>query len=92
MWDYDDDSLLISLKMHFKKANLVNNIRTQAASNGSLSYNKVNNTVKYGIKSFKYQGVKLLNDLKMSIYNNSVKKSIFLKELKSDLLSTYVVA
>ena len=90
MWDYDHDILPISLKMHFKKANLVHNYSTRAASKGNLHYVKVN-TTKYGINSFKYQGVKILNDLKnMSIYQNSDKKSVFLKELKSDLLSTYV--
>ena len=90
MWDYDHDSLPISLKMHFKKTNVVHNYSTRAASKGNLYLNKVN-TVKYGIKSFRYQGVKVLNDLKnMSIYKNIVKKSIFLKKLKNDLLSSYV--
>ena len=80
MWDYDHDSLPISLKMHFKKTNVVHNYSTRAASKGNLYLNKVN-TVKYGIKSFRYQGVKVLNDLKnMSIYKNIVKKSIFLKK------------
>ena len=84
MWDYDHDSLPISLKMHFKKTNVVHNYSTQAASKGNLYLNKVN-TVKYGIKSFRYQGAKVLNDLKnMSIYKNIIKKSIFLKKLKND--------
>ena len=47
MWDNDHDSLPISWKMHFKKANFVHNYSTKAASNSSLSYNKVN-TVKLG--------------------------------------------
>ena len=86
MWDYDHDSLPISLKMHFKKTNVVHNYSTRAASKGNLYLNKVN-TVKYGIKSFRYQGVKVLNDLKnMSIYKNIVKKSIFLKKLKKRLI------
>ena len=90
MWDYDHNTLPVSLKSLFKRSNLIHNYSTRAASKGKLHYTKVN-TNKHGIKSFKYQGVKILNDLKdMNIYQNSTKKSVFLKELKSDLLSTYV--
>ena len=89
MWDYDHDTLPPSLKAYFKRANLIHNYNTRAASKGSLYYAKMN-TTKYGIKSFKYQGIKVLNDLKkMSTYQNTASKSKFLKELKSDLLSTY---
>ena len=89
MWDYDHNTLPPSLKSYFKRANLVHSYSTQAASKGRLHYTKVN-TVKYGIKSFKYQGLKVLNDLKKtSIYQNSRTKSKFLKDLKSDLLSKY---
>ena len=89
MWDYDHDILPPSLKTYFKKANIVHNYRTRSASKGSLYCSKVN-TSKFGIKSFKYQGVKILNDLKdMCIYQNANSKSKFIKELKSDLLSSY---
>ena len=48
-------------------------------------------TTKYGINLFKYQGVKILNDLrKINIYQNNVSKSKFWKELKSKLLSNYI--
>ena len=90
MWDDDHDTLSESLKAHFKRANLVHNYSTQSASKGGLIYGKVN-TTKYGIQSFKYQGIKVLNGLKnMSIYQNSPSKPIFLKELKSHLLSCYM--
>ena len=90
MWDYDHDTLPESLKAHFKRANLVHNYSTRSASKGSLFYGKVN-TIKYGIQSFKYQGIKVLNGLKnMPIYQNSPSKPIFLKELKSHLLSCYM--
>ena len=90
MWDYDHDTLPESLKAHFKRANLVQNYSTRRASKGSLFYGKVN-TTKYGIQSFKYQGIKVLNGLKnMPIYQNSPSKPIFLKELKSHLLSCYM--
>ena len=47
-------------------------------------------TYKHGIKSFKYQGIKILNDLKsMRIYQDATCKSYFMKELKSDLSSSY---
>ena len=50
---------------------------TRAAYTGCLHYNKVY-TNKYGINSFKYQGVKILNDLKkINIYQNNVSKSKF---------------
>ena len=48
-------------------------------------------TTKYGINSFKYQEVKILNDLKkINIYQNNESKSKLLEELKSKLLSNYV--
>ena len=44
---------------------------TRAAFTGCLHYNKVY-TTKYGIKLFKYQGVKILNDpKKINIYQNN---------------------
>ena len=91
MWDYyDHDILQSAVKLHFKRTNLVHNYSTHASSTGCLHYNKVN-TTKYGINLFKYQGVKILNDLKkINIYQNNVSKSKFLKELKSKLLSNYV--
>ena len=36
MWDYDHNTLPLSLRDHFKRANLVHNYRTRAASKGSL--------------------------------------------------------
>ena len=76
MWDYDHDILPPALKLHFKRTNLVLNYSARAASTGCLHYSKVN-TTKYGINSFKYQGVKIFNDLKkINIYQNNVSKSI----------------
>ena len=89
MWDYDHDTLPESLKSYFKRANLVHNYCTRSASKGSLFYGKVN-TNKYGIQSFKYQGVRILNGLKtMPIYQDSPSKAVFIKNLKAHLLSTY---
>ena len=65
---------------------------THAACTGCLHYNEVY-TTKYGINPFKYQEeVKILNDQrKINIFQNNVSKSKFWKELKSKLLSNYVV-
>ena len=90
MWDYDHGIIPSSLKDLFKRSNLVHNYRTRGASKGSLYYCKVN-TTKYGIKSFKYQGIHILNNLKkLSFYKNSKVKSKFLKQLKTYLLAEYV--
>ena len=89
MWDYDHNTIPESLRTHFKRANIVHNYSTRNASKGGLYYGKVN-TTKYGIQSFKYQGIKVLNGLKnMPIYQNSPSKVVFMKELKSQLLSCY---
>ena len=89
MWDYDHNTIPESLRTHFKRANVVHNYCTRNASVGCLFYGKVNST-KFGIQSFKYQGIKILNDLKkMPIYQNSPRKITFMKELKSQLLSCY---
>ena len=84
MWGYDHDVLPQSLRSHFKRANLVHAYNTRTAAKGSLHYSKVN-TSKYGLKSFKYHGIKILNDLKnMSIYQTATSEFKFVRELKSD--------
>ena len=83
MWDYDHDVLPLSLRKHFKRANLVRIHNTHTAAKGSLHYSKVNTS-----KSFKYQGIKILNDLKnMSVYQTATSKSKF--EGTKILLSSY---
>ena len=90
MWDYDHDVLPISLRGNFKRANMLHNYSTRAASKGSLYHSKVI-TFKHGIQSFKYQCVKVLNKLKnMGIYQCATSKSKFLKELKTDYLYSYI--
>ena len=77
MWDYDHNTLPLSLR-----ANLVHNYRTRAVSKGSLHHCKVH-TYKHGIKSFKYQGIKILKDLKsMRIYQDATCKSYFYERIK----------
>ena len=77
-------------KTAFKRVNLVHNYSTRSAIKGNLYYSKVY-TSKYSIKSFKYQGIKILNYLKsIYIYQNAISKSFFQKQLKAELLSTYL--
>ena len=84
------DTLPTSLKPHYKRVNLIHNYSTRSAIKGNLYYSKVY-TSKYGRKSLKYQGVKILNYLKsMDIYQNAISMSFFLKQLKAELLSTYL--
>ena len=90
MWDYDHDTLPRCIKTHFKRANLVDNYNARSAAKGNLYYSKVN-TTKHGTKSFKYQGIKILNNLKsMHIYQSATTKRNFLDKMKSDLLSSYI--
>ena len=80
----------IYLSQKYKRNSLAHNYSTRAASTGCLHYNK-GNTTKYDINSFKYQGVKILNDpKKINIYQNNASKSKLWKELKSKLLSNYI--
>ena len=89
MWDYDHNTLPSSLIECFRKSNLIHNYNTRYASRGKLHYYKVN-TSTYGINSFKYQGAKILNNLKdLDIYNNIDRKATFMKKLKAHLLSQY---
>ena len=84
MWDYGHESLPQHLSLYFKRSNLVHNYETRSASKGNLFFCKVN-TSSYGIKSFKYQGVKTLNHLlSKEIYQNSKSKANFLKYLRTN--------
>ena len=90
MWDYDHNLLPQSLREKFKRCNLIHFYNTRAASKGNLLYPKVN-TEYHGIKSFRYSGAKLLNELKQSTnYSEAKSKSSFLKNYKRDLLSSYI--
>ena len=90
MWDYDHDTLPLSLRQYFKRSNTVHNHKTRGASRGNLHHTKVN-TLSYGIKAFKYQGIQVLNKLKeLNFYRNAKTKVNFLRELKSYLISKYI--
>ena len=67
MWDFDHDSLPVALTQKFTRLDSIHSVRTRGALKGNLYLPKVNST-KYGMKSFKYQGVKILNNLKKNGY------------------------
>ena len=90
MWDYDHDVIPSSLRILFKRSNVVHNYCTRGAIKGSLYYSKVK-TTKFGIKSFRYQGIGILNKLKtLSFYKESKVKVKFITKLKAYLLTEYV--
>ena len=63
MRDYDHGTILPSLNVIFKRTNTVHHYKTRGAAGGNLYYTKVNST-KYGVCSFKFQGIHILNSLK----------------------------
>ena len=83
MWDYDHGTIPLSLNVLFRRTNTVHNCKTRGAAGGNLCYTKVNST-KYGVCSFKYQGIHILNSLKkLNIYKDTQSKKKFVKDLKS---------
>ena len=82
MWDYDHNSLPAALTQKFTRLDNIPNVKTREAVKGNLYLPKVN-TSRYGMKSFKFQGVEILNNLKkMDIYHNENNKICFLRSLK----------
>ena len=89
MWDYDHNLLPYNFKDFFRRSNLVHGYKTRSAVKGSLVYSKVN-TTSFGIRSFKYQGVKILNDLlQTDLYLSAKNKKSFLCHIKSEMISNY---
>ena len=91
MWDYNHDTLPSSLMDCFVRTSCIHNYKTRGALHGNLYHTKVN-TIKYGINAFKYQGIHALNNFKkLDIYHNAKYKIKFLKDLKSYLMSKYII-
>ena len=67
MWHYDHDILPVALMTYSQNTSTMHSYRTRMATQGKLFPNKVN-TIKHGIKSFQYQGMKTLNDLKIKTF------------------------
>ena len=80
MWDYDHDILPVALTTYFQKTSTMHSYHTRMA------------TQLYGIKSFQYQGMKTLNELKnQTFYHCSSSKTQFLKSLKSKLILNHTI-
>ena len=89
MWDHDHNVLPCSISSYFTKRRNVHSHSTRLAAADKLIIPKTN-TVRYGSKSFKIEGAKMLNSLKeQNIYNNASSKSVFLKKLKLTYLEFY---
>ena len=89
MWDHDHNVLPCSISSYFTKRRNVHSHSTRMAASDKLIIPKTN-TVRYGYKSFKNEGAKMLNSLKeQDIYNNANSKSVFLKKLKLTYLEFY---
>ena len=83
MWDYAHGTIPPSLNVLFRRTNTVHNYKTRGAAGSNLYSTKVNST-KYGVCSFKYQGIHILNSLKkLNIYKDTQSKKKFVKDLKS---------
>ena len=90
MWDQDHELLPISLNNIFIKISDVHNYETRSSVSQKLSENVKINTKTHGEKLFKFQGPKILNDLKnKDFYASSKTKTVFRAELKKYLISFY---
>ena len=89
MWDFDHDIIPFSLSNFFTRKNAIHNQQTRTATSGKLVI-KATKTKKYGEKSFKIRGAKILNELKdKDIYVNAMSKTTFLNKLKQSYLDEY---
>ena len=88
MWDYDHNLIPSSLNIWFNKIPC-HDYETRFVTKGKLTPCVVKST-KYGLRSFRYQGRNILNELKdMDIYTTAKAKSYFLKNIKAELLNAY---
>ena len=89
MWDLDHDILPRSISSYFTKLRNVHDHSTRLADIDKLCINKTN-TKRYGLRSFKIEGAKMLNSLKdQAMYRNARSKSDFLRKLKLFYLEKY---
>ena len=89
MWDLDHNILPSSLSSYFTKRSNDHSHLTRMATSDKLSIKKTN-TYRYGSKSFKIEGAKILNFLKdQNYYTDARSKSGFLKQFKKAFLENY---
>ena len=88
MWDYDHNLIPKSLNIWFNKTPS-HNYETRFVTKGKLTPCIVKSR-KYGVRSFRFEGTNVLNDLKdMNIYTTAKTKTYFLKKFKSELINIY---
>ena len=79
----------LSLRQYLKRSTTIHNHKALGALCGNLHHTKVN-TLRYGIRAFRYQGIQVLNKLKQrNVYQNAKTKGNCLRDLKSYLISKY---
>ena len=89
MWDFDHNTLPPSLSIQFTRKNTLHTHQTRMATSGKLEI-KSTNTSKYGAKSFKVFGAKMLNQLMNNVmYSGSRTKKMFQNKLKMHFLEKY---
>ena len=88
MWDYDHNLIPKSLNIWFNKTPS-HNYETRFVTKGKLTPCIVKSR-KYGVRSFRFEGTNVLNDLKdMAIYTTAKTKTYFMKKFKSELINIY---
>ena len=88
MYDYDHNLIPKSLNIWFNKIPC-HNYETRFVAYGKLTPCIVKST-KYGVRSFRFEGTNVLNELKdMEIYTTAKTKMFFLTKLKSELINLY---
>ena len=88
MWDYNHNSIPKSLNIWFNKTPC-HNYETRFVTKGKLTPCIVKSR-KYGVRSFRFEGTNVLNDLKdMAIYATAKTKTYFVKKFKSELINIY---
>ena len=89
MWDIDHTTLPPSFAIQFTRKNTLHTHQTRMATSGKLEI-KSTNTIKYGAKSFKVFGAKMLNQLMNNVmYSGSTTKKMFQNKLKMHFLEKY---
>ena len=90
MWDQDHELLPRSLNNLFLKISDVHKYETRSSTAKKLSQNVKINTKSHGENLFKFQGPKILNELKNNdFYVSSKNKNVFRAKHKKYLLSFY---
>ena len=90
MWDQDHESLPKCFDSYFVKVRNIHKYETRNASNDFISESTKINTDTHGKTMFRYQGAKILNQIKkLGFYKVCKNKNMFRKKHKAYLLESY---